>query len=130
MDNMLSIFKSYFPQGNEYAFALTSIYKVYQLQDQCMRYYKQRHPQQIISSNYDNLVTNPDDCIRDLTKAVGLEWSDIFLRPQDNQRKVRTASANQIRGSIHKKSVQGWKRYRDLLQPYADGFAKLGYNIE
>ena len=127
---MLSIYKAYFPLGNEYSFDLDSIYKVYQLQDQCMRYYKQRHPTQIISSSYDQLVSSPHSVIPALIDALDIGWNDDFLRPQDNKRTVRTASTGQVRKSIHSKSVQGWKKFSDILQPYAEGFKKLGYDIE
>ena len=130
LDNMLSIFKALFPLGNEYAFNLDSIYKVYQLHDQCMRYYKQRHPEQVITSNYDDLVSDPEKQIKQLIKKIGLEWNESFLRPQDNRRKVKTASSQQVRESIHKKSLKGWKRFDSLLAPYAQGFAKLGYDID
>tara|TARA_B100001939_G_scaffold348112_1_gene372746 strand:- start:1797 stop:3779 length:1983 start_codon:yes stop_codon:yes gene_type:complete len=130
VDNMLSIYKALFPLGNEYAFNLDSIYKVYQLHDQCMRYYKQRHPNQVILSSYDKLVSDPNTVIPSLIKELEIPWNDMFLRPQDNTRTVRTASSSQVRESIHKKSVQGWKRYSEILQPYADGFKQLGYSIE
>ena len=130
LDNMLSIYKALFPLGNEYSFDLESIYKVYQLQEQCMRYYKQRHPKQVIGSSYDELVSDPNTVIRSLISSLEMQWDDSFLTPENNRRRVRTASSAQVRESIHKKSVRGWKRYSDLLQPYADGFKKLGYKIE
>ncbi len=129
MDNILSIFKAHFPLGNEYAFDLDSIFKVYQLQDQCMQYYKQRHTKQIISSNYDQLVSNPEESIRALTQKLNIQWNDAFLRPQDNNRTVRTASSAQVRKSIHSKSVKGWKKFERLLNPYAEGLRRLGYTV-
>ena len=130
LDNMLSIFKAFFPLGNEYAFDLESIFKVYQLQAQCMNHYKKRHPNQFINSCYEELVSNPQASIKKLINYLGIEWSDDFLRPEQSNRKVSTTSSVEVRQPIHSKSIKKWEQFSQLLQPYADEFKRLGYEID
>ena len=130
MDNVLSIFKAYFPRGNEYAFELEQIFQVYQLQDQAMAHYQRRYPTWILSSNYDELVADPAARIPELIKFVGLTWDERYLHPEASQRKVRTASAVQVRSPIHARSVCGWKRYEPELETVAQRFRDLGYAVD
>ncbi len=130
MDNLLSIYKAFFPQGNEYAFDLGQIFQMYQLHDQAMGPYQQRYPTQIFTSNYDDLVREPAERIPELVAFVGLPWTEHYLHPETSQRLVRTASAVQVRQPIHARSVRGWTRYETELQLVAQRFRDLGYNVD
>ena len=129
MDNLLSIYKAFFPHGNEYAFDLGQIFQVYQLHDQTMAQYKNRYPNHVLTSNYDDLVREPGVRIPELVAFAGLEWSEHYLRPEASQRQVRTASAVQVRQPIHARSVGGWRRYEPELQQIAARFSELGYSV-
>ena len=130
MDNLLSLYKAFFPYGNQYAFDLGQIFQMYQLHDQAMGPYHQRDPAQIFTSNYDDLVSDPAARIPELVAFVGLPWSEHYLHPETSQRQVRTASAVQVRQPIHARSVRGWKRYEAELQQVAQRFRDLGYLID
>jgi len=130
VDNMLSIYKAHFPMGNEYAFDLNEIFKVYQLHFQAMKYYKSRHRHSIFTSNYDTLATSPSTYIPDLIARLGLEWDPMYLTPELNTRTVKTASNIQVRSPISGKSVGGWKRYKEHFRPYMERFVELGYEID
>ena len=40
-----------------------------------------------------------------------------YLHPEKNTRSVNTASVVQARQPISKKSLSGWKNYKELLEP-------------
>ena len=130
MDNLLSIYKAYFPSGNEYSFDLESIFKIYQLHHKALAYYKQRHRSSIVDSNYDELVTSPKVFIPILINALGLEWSEQYLSPEKSLRRVQTASSIQVREPIHARSVAGWKRYESQLKTIALAFQREGFIVD
>ena len=45
----------------------------------------------------------------------GLEWEDKCMEFYKNKRQVRTASLEQVRQPINKKSIGAWESYRSHL---------------
>ncbi len=117
LDNILSIYRAHFAQGNKYSSSLEDCAKVYLDHDQVMKEYKKKYRSQIYDLNYDLLVTNPNDQIRSLIAWLGWDWEDSYLSPHLNPRSVSTASSVQVRSPINAKSIGGWKNYREMLKP-------------
>ena len=82
-----------------------------------MNTYKNLFSSSIYQIDYDLLVTNPETTIKSLIKWLGWQWNDDYLSPHKNQRTVLTASDVQIRSPINRKSVGGWKNYKNMLKP-------------
>ena len=114
LDNILSIYRTNFANGNQYTSSLEDIVKVYLDHDQKMDFYK-NSVRNIIEINYDLLVKNPEKEIRNLIENLKWEWDDIYLNQQKNKRAFLTASNVQIRSPIYTSSINGWINYRDEL---------------
>jgi len=117
LDNILSIFRAHFAQGNKYSSSLVDCTNVYLNQDTVMREYKKRFQAKIYDLNYDKLVRNPNQEIKSLISWLGWKWDDSFLKPHLNQRSVLTRSNVEIRSPINSNSIDGWKNYKDMLKP-------------
>ena len=72
--------------------------------------------------DYEDLVTRPNEKIRELIQFCNLEWEDSCINFYKNKRNVKTASVQQVREKIHSKSVDGYKNYEVL-------FSKLFKNL-
>ena len=117
LDNILSIYRAHFANGNEYSSSLIDCAKVYLDQEDLMNKYKTRFRAKIYDLNYDLLVTNPNKEIKTLIKWLGWKWDDSYLSPHLNKRSVSTASSVQVRSPINSKSIGGWKNYKEMLKP-------------
>ena len=117
LDNILSIFRANFANGNEYSSSLIDCANVYLDQKNIMKYYNDIHISKIYSLNYDSLVVNPYKEIKSLISWLGWEWNDTYLTPHLNERAVFTASNVQVRSPINSKSINGWQNYKQLLKP-------------
>ena len=117
LDNILSIYRAHFAQGNEYSSSIVDCTNVYLNQDKVMREYKNRFKSKIYDLNYDKLVRNPNKEIKSLISWLSWKWDDSYLKPHLNQRAVSTRSNIEIRSPINSKSVDGWKNYKDMLKP-------------
>ena len=58
-------------------------------------------PSRFIDIAYEDLTRTPEPVIRALVDACGLDWSEACLRPQDNERVIRTPSKWQARQKIY-----------------------------
>ena len=117
LDNILSIYRTNFTQGNQYSSSLIDCANVYLNQDEIMSKYKTRFRSQIYDLNYDALVNNPKEEIESLISWLSWEWSDAYLSPHLNPRSVLTASNIQVRYPINANSIGGWKNYKHMLKP-------------
>ena len=120
LDNILSIFRQKFTTGNYYSSSLVDCTKVYLDHENLMATYKNRFGPKIYDFNYEALVSNPKQEIKDLINWLNWQWDDIYLSPHLSKRSVSTASNIQVRSPINSKSIEGWKNYKDMLKPAID----------
>lgn len=124
LDTCVSIYKHLFFGHHPYAYDQKEVAEHFLLQDDLMQHWKQLMPDFIYDFNYESLVENPEEQIRQLLTFCGLEWQDSCLAFHRSDRTVRTASAMQVRQPLYKDAMQSWKRYADYITPMMD---VLGY---
>lgn len=78
-------------------------------------------PDRFLEVAYEDLVEMPEIYVRRLIEFVGLEWTDACLRPELNERRVRTPSFWQVRQPLFKSSTKRWQRY----EPWLGAFEEL-----
>jgi len=117
LDNILSMYRGHFSGSHHYFSSLEDCTRVYLDQDEIMSKYKNRFRSEIYSLDYDSLVRNPNQEIKELIAWLGWKWDNKYLSPHLNTRSVKTASNVQVRSPINSKSVNGWKNYKEMLKP-------------
>ncbi len=125
LDNILSLYRAHFGTGNRYSSSLVDSAEMYLDQDMVMTQYKKYHPSKIFECDYDSLVINPQHEIQSMIKFLGWDWDDCYLSHHLNSRSVQTRSNIEVRSPINKKSVGGWKNYRELLEPAINLITKI-----
>lgn len=68
------------------------------------------------------LTADPEAETRALIADLGLEWDTACLAPQDNRRRVHTASAGQVRQAVYKAAPDAWAPYAPWV---GKAFARL-----
>jgi tetratricopeptide (TPR) repeat protein len=100
-----------------YCYNLDDILHYHELYQDLMAYWHQALPNRIYDLNYEALTEHQEEETRNLIGHLGLEWDDACLSPQDNTRRVATASNVQVRQKVYQGSSEKWKRYK----PYLNG---------
>ena len=75
----------------------------------------------IYNLDYELLTGNQESETRQLIEYLGLDWEKKCLSPQNNRRRVATASNMQVRQKVYKGSSEQWKKYQSLLNGAFDG---------
>ena len=92
-------------------------------------WYEVLPPGKIFKVVYEELVSEPERVIRELLEYCGLSWEDNVLEFYNLQRPVKTASIQQVREKIYKKSKERWKKYKKhlkiLFEILEEGFIPL-----
>ena len=68
-----------------------------------------------IEVQYEELTREPEPLIRQIIAGCGLPWDEACLRPERNERAVKTPSKWQTRQPIYRQSVGRWRRYEPWL---------------
>lgn len=122
-DNAVSIFSEIFPGIMRYGYDLFTLGAFFHEYQRLMTHWEKVLPGRITHIDYDELVSNPEEGIRSIVAATGLEWNDRCLHFYENARRVSTASDLQVRQPMHASSVGRWKNYAQYLKPFEKGLA-------
>ena len=120
MANCLSIYKANFSGSHNYAYNQQELAEYHNLYEGLMDHWRQVLPGRFYEIKYEELTSNQEEETRKLLEYCELPWEDACLDFHKNKRAVKTASAYQVRQSMHTKSVDLWKRYGDGLKPLID----------
>lgn len=122
-DNCLSIFKNFFANKSlNFAYKLDEITDYYYLYHDLIRHWKKTLPKFIVDIEYEQIIENPEQQIRNLIEKCNLDWNKNCLKFYENKRLIKTASDIQARKKIYKSSINSWKNYKKNLQ---NSFQKL-----
>ena len=83
-----------------------------------MKFWKKNFSDNIYDLNYENLVTNSEEEIKNLIKFCELNWDPNCLKHYENKRLIKTVSFNQARKPIYKSAVKSsniYEKYLDKL---------------
>jgi Sulfotransferase family len=117
LDCCVSCFSSYFVFPQPFAHSLSDLGRYYSDYVKLMDHYDRVLPGRVHRVIYDDLVQHPEREIRRLLASLGLPFDERCLRFHENERSVRTLSAEQVRRPIYTESIGGWRRYDPWLEP-------------
>ncbi len=117
IDNCFSLFSHKFVElSHQYSYDQRVLAKYYKLHVELMNFYQKMFNNGIFVLDNEELVNNQESISRSLISFCGLKWENSCLDFHKNKRQVRTASIEQVRKPINKKSIGAWKKYEDFLQ--------------
>ncbi|WP_010215131.1 tetratricopeptide repeat-containing sulfotransferase family protein [Sphingomonas sp. PAMC 26621] len=115
LDTLLSTYFLQFGDGVTYGTDLRDAVHFYLLYRRLMAHWERVYGDDIVTVDYDALVTDPQASVSGMLASLGLGWDDACLSAPDSPLAVRTASAWQVRRPIHRESLHRWHRYRVQL---------------
>jgi tetratricopeptide (TPR) repeat protein len=116
LDNCLSIYFLRLGSRMNYSSDLSHIAHYYKLQQKLMSYWRELYPSSIFTINYDRLVDNPSDEIKQLVTFLKLDWHNDCLNFHQVDNRVKTASVWQVRKPLYRSSSGRWENYRSNVQ--------------
>jgi len=108
-------FKQHFARGQYFTYSLRDIARYYCDYVDLMRHFDAVLPGAVHRVFYEELVANTDQGVRDLLAYCGVPFEESCLRFYENDRAVRTASAQQVRKPIFRDGVDQWQNFEPWL---------------
>jgi tetratricopeptide (TPR) repeat protein len=113
----LSNFKQHYAHGQAFAYDLVEIGRYWRDYVELMAHFDAVLPGRVHRVLYENMVADPETEIRALLSYCGLPFEESCLQFHQNDRAVRTASAEQVRQPIFTEGVEQWRNYDGWLEP-------------
>ncbi len=118
LDVCWSNYKNYFGENLPFSNNLKDLGNYYNLYKDLTKFWKKIYPKEIYELNYNNLVENSENEIKNILKFCNLEWDPNCLNHEKNKKTIKTASATQARNPINKsglKTYEPFKKYLDEI---------------
>ncbi len=116
-DSFISAFQSNMSQFHEYSFDQNTYAETYLAKETMMAHWRTCFPNQIFELQYEKLVTNPEEKVRELLTFLNLPWDEKCLQFFNQKSTIKTLSKDQVRNPIYTSSVYRWKNYEKHLGP-------------
>jgi tetratricopeptide (TPR) repeat protein len=117
LDTCLSIHFQQFNANHAFARNLTDLGTFYNQYRRLMKHWKSMLSIPVMDVVYEELVDNQEEISRAMISFCGLSWDDRCLQFHQSSRITKTASYNQVRRPMYRKSIARWRHYAQHLSP-------------
>jgi tetratricopeptide (TPR) repeat protein len=118
IDTCLSCFSHLFLGNFPYTYELGELGRYYRGYDALMTHWQSVLPPNVmLEVQYEEVVADLEGAARRILAHCGLEWDARCLDYHRTERRVRTASAAQVRQPIYKNAIGRWRIYEKFLGP-------------
>ena len=125
IDTCLSIYFQNFGWMHPYGTRLDWLGSYYRDYARLMEHWERTLEIPVLRIRYEDTVEDQEAVTRKLLDFCGLEWDDACLEFHKARRHVATASYDQVRQKIYKKSKARWKNYQKHLAPLIEALGEL-----
>jgi predicted Zn-dependent protease len=110
-------FKQHFARGQNYTYGLEDIGRYYRDYVELMHHFERVLPGTVHRVLYESMIDDTEAEVRRLLEYCGLPFEAACLRFYENERAVRTASAQQVRRPIFREGKEHWRHFEPWLDP-------------
>ncbi len=113
LDCLLSCLSTNFTGNTQpYSYDLEELGRHYNDHQKLMRYWESVIPAESWKNiSYEDLVSAPEQHLKDILEFLNIDWNPACLEFHKQKKEVNTASAAQVRESIHQKAIGKWSGY-------------------
>ena len=112
-----SNFKQLYARGQLFSYDLVDMGRFYRDYVDLMAHFDEALPGRIHRVIYERMVEDTGTEVRRLLEYCGLPFEAACLRFFENERPVRTPSAEQVRQPIYRDGIEQWRHYDEWLGP-------------
>ncbi|WP_417440114.1 tetratricopeptide repeat-containing sulfotransferase family protein [Idiomarina abyssalis] len=124
MDCCFSAYKQLFAEGQEFSYGLDMLADYYRDYVELMAHWQHVYPGAIHTVVHEQLVDDPEAEIKALFEYLELPLEPQCLQSHKAERRVKTASSEQVRQPINAKGIGQWRKFEEQLKPLQDALGQ------
>jgi len=122
----LSAYGSLFTAHHEYCYDLDDIGVFHSLFKDMMEHWDAVLPGRVMTQQYEELIARPEESVRRILDHLGLPFDERCLNFHQTERRVKTASTQQVREKLHARAIGRWRNYQHQLKVWEPYFGPAG----
>ncbi len=112
--------KQLFAAGQEFTYSVEDIARYYRTYLELMEHWNSALPGKVLKVLHEDVVDDLEGNVRRILDFCGLDFEPGCLEFYKNERRVRTASPEQVRQPIYREGLDQWRHYEPWLGPLRD----------
>ncbi len=109
--------KQLFARGQEFTYSIEDIARYYRTYLELMRHWNTALPGRVLRVQHEAVVDDLEGSVRRVLDYCGLEFEPACVEFHRTERRVNSASAEQVRQPIYREGVDQWRHYERWLGP-------------
>jgi tetratricopeptide (TPR) repeat protein len=112
-----SNFKQLFATGQQFTYSLEDIARYYRMYVRLMDHWDTALPGRVLRVQHEDVIDDLEGSVRRILDFCGLEFEPACVEFHKNERRVHTASSEQVRRPINREGVDQWRNFESWLGP-------------
>ena len=112
-----SNFKQLFASGQPFTYSLEDIGRYYRLYVRLMQHWDSVLPGRVLRVQHEDVVGDLEGSVRRMLDFLGLPFEEACVEFHKTERRVHTASSEQVRRPINREGVDQWRNFEPWLGP-------------
>jgi len=117
MDCGFSNFKQLYANGHHFSYGLEDIGRYYGKYVEMMEHWNRVLPGRVLRVQHEDVLTDLEGSVRRILEHCNLPFEQACVDFHKTERRVHTASSEQVRRPINRDGVDRWKSYEEWLEP-------------
>jgi tetratricopeptide (TPR) repeat protein len=120
-----SNFKQLFASGQQFTYSLEDIGRYYALYVRLMDHWDSILPGRVLRVQHEDVINDLEGSVRRILDYCGLEFEPACVDFHKTERRVHTASSEQVRRPINREGVDQWKNFEPWLGALREALGPL-----
>jgi tetratricopeptide (TPR) repeat protein len=125
MDCCFSNFKQLYAHGHPFSYDLEDMGRYYRAYVELMAHWDEVLPGRVLRVQHEDVLDDLEGSVRRILAHCGLPYEEACVQFHRTERRVHTASAEQVRRPINRDGVDQWRPYEPWLGPLKDALGPL-----
>jgi hypothetical protein len=117
MDCGFSNFKQLYANGHHFSYSLEDIGRYYAKYVEMMEHWDHPPPRRVLRVQHEDVLADLEGSVRRILDYCDLPFEQACVDFHKTERRVHTASSEQVRRPINRDGVDRWKSYDEWLGP-------------
>jgi len=117
MDCGFSNFKQLYANGHHFSYGLEDIGRYYRKYVEMMEHWDRVLPGRVLRVQHEDVLADLEGSVRRILEYCNLPFEQACVDFHKTERRVHTASSEQVRRPINRDGVDRWKSYEEWLEP-------------
>lgn len=108
-------FKQLFASGQQFTYSLEDIARYYRMYVRIMEHWDQALPGRVLRVQHEDVIDDLEGSVRRILDHLGLEFEPACVEFHRTDRRVHTASSEQVRRPITREGMDQWRKFEPWL---------------